>query len=72
MRKHAFLHYRHARRINVVAPVAKDRLCHAILSQHHWSGAVDNDRTAAAKVVQRMGIEDIKVRRGNSVLEFRR
>ncbi len=71
-RKHAFLYQRHARCIDVVTPPAKDRLRDAILQHHDGPGAVDDDRTSAAKVVQRMGIEDVKLRRGRSVIEFRR
>jgi hypothetical protein len=72
MRKQAFLYQRHACRINVVTPPAKSRLCDAILQHHHRPGAVDDDRTSAAKVVQRMSIEDVKMRRGRSAIEFRR
>jgi hypothetical protein len=55
-----------------VTPPAKGRLWDAILQRHYGSSAVDDDRTSAAKVVQRMGIEDIKMRCGRSAIELRR
>jgi hypothetical protein len=72
MRKHAFLYQRHACRINVVTSRAKSRLCDAILQHHNRPSAADDDRTSGAKIVQRMGIENVKVRRGRSAIELRR
>jgi hypothetical protein len=50
---------------------------HAFLYQRHACGinvltAPAKRRTSAAKVVQRLSIEDIKMRRGRSGIEFRR
>ncbi len=70
--KHTFLHQRHACRINVVATLAKGRLGDAILEQYHRSSAVDDDRASAAKVVQRMDVEDVELGRGRPAIEFRR
>src|SRR5208282_3755781 len=71
MRLHALLYHRHACRIDVVTSRAKGRLGETILQRHDRAGAVDYARAAAAKVVQRMGIEDIKLRGGHSTIASR-
>jgi hypothetical protein len=65
MRKHGFL-------INVVTSRAKGRLCDAILQHNNGPSAVDENRTTATKVVQRTIVEDVKLHRGDSAIEFRR
>jgi len=55
-----------------VASPAKSRLGNAVLQRNDRPSTVDDDRTLAAKVVQGMGIEDVKRRSGDPVIEFRR
>jgi len=63
---------RHACRVNIVASPAKSRLGNAVLQRNDRPSTVDDDRTLAAKVVQGMGIEDVKRRSGDPVIELRR
>src|SRR5262249_14839259 len=68
--KHPFLHKRQACDIDIVTAPSKSRLGDAILQYHHRSGAIHNNRTLAAKVVQRAAIKNIKMCRRHSATEF--
>src|SRR5215469_5382765 len=70
MRKHALFDQPQTRCVNVMTAPAKSRLRHAVLKLRHRPGAIDNDRASAAKVVQRIGIQDIKARRRDPSIKF--
>jgi len=62
MGEQAFFDEGQACNIDIVRATTQRRLRDSILQQHHRPGAINNDRTPSAEVIERAGIQNVKVR----------